>query len=156
MQATPRLCLGLPVRLLVGGPRMPKTARPAAASLSPSRGSYRGRRDVGVHRPIAPGRSSLPVPRESFHPSVPTLRNLASHPLRRLRRCPSNVETTPVQLYATPFPSGDPAERGISSYLRARAPDDVIVAQDLPITNGARPPWASDLRCRLSVQQTHG
>jgi len=89
MQATPRLCLGLPVRLLVGGPRMPKTARPAAASLSPSRGSYRGRRDVGVHRPIAPGRSSLPVPRESFHPSVPTLRNLASHPLRRLRSCPS-------------------------------------------------------------------
>jgi len=42
-----------------------------------------------VHRPIAPGRSSLPVPRESFHPSVPTLRNLASHPLRRLRSCPS-------------------------------------------------------------------
>ena len=89
MQATPRLCLGLPVRLLVGGPRMPKTARPAAASLSPSRGSYRGRRDVRVHRPIAPGRSSLPVPRASFHPSVPTLRNLASHPLRRLRSCPS-------------------------------------------------------------------
>jgi hypothetical protein len=89
MQATSRLLLGLPVRLLVGGPQMPKTARPAAASLLPSRGSYRGRRDVRVHRPIAPGRSSLPVPRESFHPSVPTLRNLASHPLRRLRSCPS-------------------------------------------------------------------
>ena len=83
MQATSRLLLGLPVRLLVGGPQMPKNARPAAASLSPSRGSYRDRRDVRVHRPIAPGRSSLPVPRESFHPSVPTLRNLASHPLRR-------------------------------------------------------------------------
>jgi hypothetical protein len=89
MQATSRLLLGLPVRLLVGGPQMPKNARPAAASLSPSRGSYRGRRDVRVHRPIAAGRSSLPVPRESFHPSVPTLRNLASHPLRRLRSCPS-------------------------------------------------------------------
>ena len=28
-----------------------------------------------------------------------------------------NVETTPVQLHATLFPSGDPAGRGISSYL---------------------------------------
>ena len=87
MQATSRLLLGLPVRLLVGGPQMPKNARPAAASLSPSRRSYRGRRGARVHRPIAPGRSSLPVPREPFHPSVPTLRNLASHPLRRLRSC---------------------------------------------------------------------
>src|SRR6478752_816068 len=31
-----------------------------------------------------------------------------------------NVETTPVQLHAILFPSGDPARRGISSYLRAR------------------------------------
>jgi hypothetical protein len=89
MSATSRLRLGLPVRLLVGRPQMPKTARPAAASLSPSRGSYRGRRDVRVHRPIAPGRSSLPVPRESIHPSVPTLRNLAAFPLRGLRSCRS-------------------------------------------------------------------
>ena len=28
-----------------------------------------------------------------------------------------NVETTPVQLHAILFPSGDPAGRGISSYL---------------------------------------
>ena len=28
-----------------------------------------------------------------------------------------NLETTPVQLHATLFPSGDPAGRGISSYL---------------------------------------
>ena len=90
MQATSRLLLGLPVRLLVGGPQMPKNARPAAATLSPSRGSYRDRRDVRVHRLIAPGRSSfVSSSRESFHPSVPTLRNLASHPLRRLRSCPS-------------------------------------------------------------------
>ena len=90
MQATSRLLLGLPVRLLVGGPQMPKNARPAAATLSPSRGSYRGRRDVRVHRPIAPGRSSfVSSSRESFHPSVPILRSLASHPLRRLRSCPS-------------------------------------------------------------------
>ena len=84
----PALRLGLPVRLLVGGPQMPKTARPAAASLSPSRGSYRGRSDVRVHRPIAPGRSWPPVPCESFHPSVPTFRNLASHPPGRLRGRP--------------------------------------------------------------------
>ena len=31
-----------------------------------------------------------------------------------------NVETTPVQLHAILFPSGDPPRRGISSYLRAR------------------------------------
>ena len=30
------------------------------------------------------------------------------------------METTPVQLHAILFPSGDPARRGISSYLRAR------------------------------------
>ena len=29
-----------------------------------------------------------------------------------------NLETTPVQLHATLFPSGDPAGRGMSSYLR--------------------------------------
>jgi hypothetical protein len=31
-----------------------------------------------------------------------------------------NVETTPVQLHAILFPSGDPAGRGISSYLLVR------------------------------------
>ena len=31
-----------------------------------------------------------------------------------------NVETTPVQLHAILFPSGDPAGQRISSYLRAR------------------------------------
>ena len=35
---------------------------------------------------------------------------------------PVNVETTPVQLHATLFPSGDPAGRGISSYLKADGP----------------------------------
>jgi prolyl-tRNA editing enzyme YbaK/EbsC (Cys-tRNA(Pro) deacylase) len=30
------------------------------------------------------------------------------------------VETTPVQLHATLFPSGDPAGRGISSYIVSR------------------------------------
>jgi hypothetical protein len=89
MQATSRLRLGLPVRRLVGGPQMPNNAGQPDVSLSPSGGSYRGRRDVRVHRPKALGRSSPPVPHESFHPSVPTLRNLASHPLRRLRSCPS-------------------------------------------------------------------
>src|SRR6476659_8525924 len=96
----------------------PKNARPAAASLSPSRGSYRGRRDVRVHRPIAPGRSSLPVPREPFFTRRYPPSEISSH----IHSAGSvavlvNVETTPVQLHATLFPSGDPAGRGISSYL---------------------------------------
>ena len=55
-----------------------------------------------------------------------------------------NVETTPVQLHATLFPSGDPAGRGISSYLR-----------DSP---GNSQPWApapGDIGPRGSVSRPH-
>jgi len=68
MQPTPRLLLGLTVCLLPGRPNMPELHGPPAASLSPSRGSYRGRRDARVHRRRVPGRSSPPVPHESLHP----------------------------------------------------------------------------------------
>jgi len=122
MQATSRLLLGLPVRLLVGGPQMAKNARPAAATLSPSRGSYRDRRDVRVHRPMAPGRSSLPVPRESFHPSVPTLRNLASHPLRRLRSCPSQRGDNAGSIARHTVSKWRSRRARNSSYLKADGP----------------------------------
>src|SRR6476619_601096 len=48
-----------------------------------------------------------------------------------------NVETTPVQLHATLFPSGNPAGRGISSYLLKPAePSPVLCA--LPLLEGWR------------------
>src|SRR6478672_12877368 len=43
-------------------PLYARTAGPPAASLSPSGGSCRGRRDARLHRPKVPGRSSPPVP----------------------------------------------------------------------------------------------
>jgi hypothetical protein len=100
-----------------GPPQRARAAGLPAESLSPLAGSCRGRRDAHVHRPIAPGRSSLPVPRKSFHRL-----HLPSEISPHIHSAGSvavlvNAETTPVQLHATLFPSGDPAGQGISSYL---------------------------------------
>src|SRR6476659_11291339 len=120
MQATPRLRPGLSVRLLPGRPNMPELQ---GYPLHPFRLQEA---HVGVAVMLAfIGQKLLVGHRRQFLASHFTRRYPPSEISPHIHSAGSvavlvNVETTPVQLHAILFPSGDPARRGISSYLRAR------------------------------------